>query len=164
MTESSRILEHINPEINPCDDFYEFSCGKFLDNTHGDENLGLSNLVADEAKRELFEGYIEPINESEHEMVQFAKKLFRACMNETEIENDHLNTIKEVIRDLGGWPVVEGPSWNDRNFDWIQATYRLRQYGYPFSVFLGLTVTVHPHNVSKYILKVCKETKKVLQN
>ncbi|KAF2884560.1 hypothetical protein ILUMI_21599 [Ignelater luminosus] len=76
------------------------------------------------------------MNEDEHIPTQKAKKLYQACMNTQAIEEDGLKTMKEVVQAIGGWPLVEDDNWDETNFDWIQATFALRDLGYPFNIFL----------------------------
>lgn len=48
-----------------------------------------------------------------------------------------LETLKSVLKTLGGWPLPE--DWHDGKFDWIQATYQLRDQGYQFRVLLDVS-------------------------
>lgn len=87
-------------------------------------------------------------------MVKAAKTLFRKCMNESEIEKDNLRTIKDAFRAVGGWPILEGRSWNEKQFDWINATYKLRELGYPYQILFDVDVDVDREKWDKYILTV----------
>ena len=34
VTAASRLIQSIDPQINPCENFYSFACGGFIDNTN----------------------------------------------------------------------------------------------------------------------------------
>lgn len=49
----------------------------------------------------------------------------------------NLETFKGVLNNLGGWPLPE--DWHDGKFDWIQATYQLRDQGFQFRMLLDVS-------------------------
>ena len=45
VTAAARIISYMDPNIDPCDNFYEFTCGKFIDNTNIlEERSGVSTM------------------------------------------------------------------------------------------------------------------------
>ncbi|KAF2888451.1 hypothetical protein ILUMI_17722 [Ignelater luminosus] len=83
-----------------------------------------------------------------------AKKLYNGCMNEPQIEEDALKTLRKVFEQVGGWPVLEGSKWKEEDFDWVNATYKLRDLGYHSGVFVNLIITYvaeeHHHLLELY--------------
>ena len=39
-------------------------------------------------------------------------------MNTELIESLGLEPLKQILKGLGGWPVLEGDSWSDEGFKW----------------------------------------------
>jgi hypothetical protein len=59
-----------------------------------------------------------------------AHRLYDTCINETQIEEDGSQRVLTLINELGGWPILEGPSWNMTSFNLSTLLFRLRQYNY----------------------------------
>lgn len=109
----------------------------------------------EQTEKDILDLYNEPIKQNEHALIKSAKKLFKACMNTQAIEEDGLKTIKEVFKAVGGgWPLVEGANWDETKFDWVQASYKLRELGYPFAVFLDVQVNGDPRDKTNTLLEV----------
>lgn len=114
----------------------------------------------------------EPVKADEPKPFQLTKKLYRACMNKTIIEADGrirvlqtlytvahkrllgLKTMKLILKQLGGWPALEGPRWNDGDFDWRQSVYKFRTAGYSVDYFIDFSVGIDVKNSTKRIIDV----------
>lgn len=140
----------MNLDINPCDDFYHFVCGNVLKDTN---RKNFYDDVFDREHQDLLKLYNEDVKDSEHKMVKIAKGLFRKCLNTEDIERDNLTSIKEVIKEVGGWPILDE---ENKKFDWVGATYKLRDLGYPFSIFINMDVTRDAENIEQFYLTVWK--------
>ncbi|KAF2886015.1 hypothetical protein ILUMI_20158 [Ignelater luminosus] len=146
--QTNKLKRGMNLDINPCDDFYQFVCGNvFKDSSRKNFYVETNETV----NRDLLKLYKEEIKDSEHKMVKIAKGLFQKCLNVEDIEKDDLASIKDAIKDVGGWPVLDS---ENNKFDWVKATYTLRELGYPFSVFINVDVTRVLENKEKYYLKI----------
>jgi len=54
-----------------------------------------------------------PTNETEElRCVMNARLLYDTCINETKIETDGIEPVLSLINELGGWPILQGSSWN----------------------------------------------------
>ncbi|KAJ8954561.1 hypothetical protein NQ318_000795 [Aromia moschata] len=152
---ASKVLEYMDPEVDPCDDFYEFTCGNFLKKTNiPDDKSSVTSfsIISDMLQEQLRTMIEEPIQDNEPKPFQLTKKLYRACMNKTLIENEGLRTIHAILQELGGWPVLEGPMWSEADFDWRQSVYRFRKVGYSVDYFIDFSVGVDVKNSTKRII------------
>ena len=61
----------------------------------------------------------------------------------------------EVIKLLGGWPVLDGNTWQDKVFDWKQAVYKRRNYGFSVEPFFALGIEMDSKNNNKKVIYVC---------
>ncbi|KAH1004491.1 hypothetical protein HUJ05_005292 [Dendroctonus ponderosae] len=149
---ASRVLEYMDQSVDPCDDFYQFTCGNFIKNTNIPDDkssvtsfrycssnrflLALLNtiwgcsIISDTLQEQLRTMIEEPLKADEPKPFQLTKKLYKACMNKTIIEADGLNTMRQILKQLGGWPALEGSRWNEGDFDWRQSVYKFRTAGY----------------------------------
>ena len=53
---------------------------------------------------------------------------------------------------MGGWPLLEGSSWQDKNFKWFELIFKLRDMGYSSDYIVDLSVTTDMMNSSWRIL------------
>ncbi len=53
----------------------------------------------------------EPNRPGEPKPFHMARDVFRSCMDKERIEQMGLGPLKEILRRLGGWPVLEGDQW-----------------------------------------------------
>lgn len=65
--------------------------------------------------------------------------------------------MKNVLKSLGGWPVVEGKKWDERKFDWLETLISLRKLGYSYSSFLSLVVGIDVRNTSRHTIIVSRK-------
>lgn len=75
-------------------------------------------------------------------------------MNKTLIEKDGLKTIRSILRELGGWPVLEGGDWNAGEFDWRRSVYKFRKVGYSVDYFIDFSVGIDLKNSTRRIIDV----------
>lgn len=154
---ASRILNAMDSSIEPCNDFYQFACGNFVRNTYiPDDKLAVDafNTLADQIDiqlRTIIEDDIEP---NESNVFKLVKKMHRSCMNRTAIEALGLDAFKQIIADIGGWPAVEGESWNETDYDWIDSAHQMRQIGLTTNYLLATTIGAHLKNTSRRSLRV----------
>lgn len=96
----------------------------------------------------------EPVKDSDLYAFKLAKLYYQTCMNVTRIEELGLTTINEILGELGGWPVVVGSEWNEKDFDWKKATYQLRHIGLSDTQFITFHISYDDNNSTRRILKV----------
>lgn len=70
------------------------------------------------------------------------------------IENQGLNPLKTILKSFGGWPVLEGSSWNENDFSWKDTVYKFRKHGYSVNYLIGLSIEVDMKNNSQRIIQV----------
>ncbi|KAF2884562.1 hypothetical protein ILUMI_21601 [Ignelater luminosus] len=149
---SNSLIRGMDLSVSPCDNFYQFVCGNVSNNSN-QKNHDVE--LSDKSSRDLLRLYKADIKNSEHKMVQIAKQLFQRCMNVDDIERDGISSIKDVINKIGGWPVLEdADSIGIKKFDWVRATHKLRELGYPVSLFLDVNVKREKENKQKFYLKI----------
>lgn len=56
-----------------------------------------------------------------------AKNLYNSCMNYDVIKKREVNPLLELLKSMGGWPLLED-NWDGENFDWLQLVAQLRKY------------------------------------
>lgn len=149
-------MKYIDIKADPCEDFYRFSCGNFLENTELDDrdSRSVTSLLEEDIQSEIKNMLDEPIETQDLGAFNIAKKFYRACMNETAIEAEGLKRIKQIFKQIGGWPSLNRNNWRKDLFSWKDAVYKLRGMGINFEYFFILALQRDKIHSDKYILNV----------
>lgn len=154
---ASKALEFMDRDVEPCDDFYKFSCGKFLNNTViPDDQTAVTtfSVLSEKLQEQLRISIEEKSQPDEPKPFRLVKNLFRNCMNKTAIEEKGLTPAIENLKTLGGWPVLEGDSWKEEDFDWKESVYKFRKAGYSVDYFFDFSVGIDLKNSTKRVLDI----------
>jgi membrane metallo-endopeptidase-like protein 1 len=154
---ASSILNKVNDSINPCDDFYNFACGKFIAETNiPDEEVSVDtfSLVDNTLNAQLLKLISKDVTDSEIKPFKLAKQMYKACMDEELIEERGIKPLLDIHERLGGWPVVKGDSWDEKNWTWVKAVQSFRKTGYSIDYIFDLSVEIDSKNSSRRTLDV----------
>ncbi|XP_078040555.1 M13 family metallopeptidase neprilysin 2 isoform X2 [Augochlora pura] len=152
---ASRILKNMDTEIEPCDDFYDFACGGFLEATNVPDDKTIVTTfteISDNLQNQLRASIEEKSPPNEPKPFRLAKNLYKACMNKTLIEKRGLQPLLNILKKLGGWPLLEGENWNETEFDWKESVYRFRKTGYSINCFIDFSIGVDLKNSTRRII------------
>lgn len=105
--DSERILNWLDPKVNYCNDFYDFTCGSFdkyvsfqptaketinivffiktsLDERY--DSQGISRLV-ESSNSKIFEDYLsQPVQQEENPAIKLAKYVFHKCVDRSRYQ------------------------------------------------------------------------------
>lgn len=145
----------MNESVNPCENFYEFACGNFVKNTKPINGwTDPFGILSRKVQNLLFEMLGEKIPPNEIKAIRLAKDFYSSCSNTTAIESRGLEPLTDILSELGGWPILEGDSWSESEFDWVEMLKQLKRIGLEEKMILGLTVGRSLTNSSQYVLYV----------
>lgn len=85
--ESENILAKLDENVDPCDDFYRFACGNFLNSTvipDDKTSVEAFTILDDKLKEQLNVILNSSITDDNIGPIVNTKKLYRACINEGE--------------------------------------------------------------------------------
>jgi len=57
-----------------------------------------------------------------------------------KIEKIGLGPMKEMLKSLGGWPLLEAENWNESKFTWMDSLNSFKEVGWSMDYLLKLTV------------------------
>ncbi|XP_067139376.1 neprilysin-11-like [Centruroides vittatus] len=108
--EAGRILQNMDTSVNPCDDFFKFTCGSYLkyrdiysDWIDPDTELrGHIKYLEKEA--------LEKSEEStkSHNYIEKVKKFYKSCLKKSTSVKQILDDILDALQ-ISGWPFTEYP-------------------------------------------------------
>nr|XP_022911284.1 neprilysin-11-like [Onthophagus taurus] len=101
-------LQYLNPQIDPCDNFYEYTCGNFKNINpipEGKYNWDHFTILQDEIHGLMRLILESPRKQSDPIALQKAKAAYSSCL-----DVDYLDMLKmpqqEVMKEMGIWPLL----------------------------------------------------------
>ncbi|XP_056158200.1 endothelin-converting enzyme 1 isoform X1 [Lampris incognitus] len=152
ITVASAVMSSLDRSVDPCQDFYNFSCGGWVKNNPLPEgksrwgpfsNLWEHNMLI--MKHLLENTTMKGLSEAEEK----AQRYYQACMNEAKIEALGAQPLQELINQTGGWALT-GP-WDKNNF---QEVLRIVSARYRTSPFFTVFVSTDSKNSNSNIIQV----------
>nr|CDS22613.1 endothelin converting enzyme 1 [Echinococcus granulosus] len=161
-----KILSGMNQSVNPCEDFYSYSCGGWIEKHHippGTNSWTVFSELAQTAEyfaKELLEKEATP-NDSRG--LQLAKTYFASCINEQAVNNLGLKPIKLILTQLfGGWRLLPENTEGGRSdggedvfgvgkYDLTALVQTFLRFGHGVDIF-QLLIEKDPRNSQRYAI------------
>ncbi|KAM8805099.1 endothelin-converting enzyme 2 [Eudromia elegans] len=136
---ASKILEALDPEADPCQDFYQYSCGGWIKRNplpNGRSKWSTFNSIWDQNQAIMKHLLENSTFNSSSEAERKTQRYYLSCLREQRIEELGAQPLVELIDKIGGWNIT-GP-WNQSNFmevlKMVSGTYRATPF---FTVYVG---------------------------
>ncbi|CAF2940107.1 unnamed protein product [Rotaria sp. Silwood2] len=159
---SDLLILSIDETVEPCEDFYHFPCGTWLKNARIPEDTGVQNIF-NLLDTQLYFNIIDLLSSTpgngavEPKAVINARNLYKSCINETNIEIDDVELVLSIINtELGGWPILQGVSWNVSTFNLSNFLLKLRKYDN--EIAFSVAIATDKKNASVYDIGVRNNT------
>ncbi|XP_014470512.1 PREDICTED: membrane metallo-endopeptidase-like 1 [Dinoponera quadriceps] len=116
------ILESMDKSVNPCDDFYEYACGKWSEHNpvpEGSRSWSLWEMLQNNVDRQIEDILKEGPKDNDLLAVKLAKKWYTACMDTDERDKRGLDPLVSTQSRIGGWPMIMDPDeWDEQEYSW----------------------------------------------
>lgn len=148
---AKRVLGSIDTSIDPCQDFYNFSCGGWIKTATlppGKGRYGVFDEVNDKNQAAL-KALLEGNQDSDVNVTNKLRGLYQECLNTGAINALGAAPLLSVIEATGGSSLLNG--FSDDSFDINSDTF-FNQQLYGSGAFFNLYVSVDDTNSSRYIL------------
>uniref|UniRef100_A0A8C7CCU8 Membrane metalloendopeptidase like 1 n=1 Tax=Oncorhynchus kisutch TaxID=8019 RepID=A0A8C7CCU8_ONCKI len=113
VTEAARLLQNMDATVEPCQNFYQYACGGWLER-HVIPETSSRHSVFDILRDRLeivLKGVFETESDQDRDAFKKAKTLYSSCMNETLIEQRDSQPLMLLIDSIGDWPAAS-EDWN----------------------------------------------------
>ncbi|XP_020295093.1 membrane metallo-endopeptidase-like 1 isoform X3 [Pseudomyrmex gracilis] len=125
------ILSTFDRSVDPCDNFYKFACGGWLQTNRSNTSFPVINFFT-VLKQKLHNQLREILNASfkPTDTMSFikAKRVFAQCMDKENNKAFGMSNLNAIVNSYGGWPIVMSRhEWNERNLTWQNVTTNLHK-------------------------------------
>ncbi|CAO1406059.1 unnamed protein product [Diamesa serratosioi] len=155
------ISMHMDQTVDPCDDFYHFACGSFVNETIiPDDKIFVDtfSIILDKVLDQLRTLINVPVNDSEIDPFKLVKKVYKSCMNTSLIQDRGIKPLVEIHETLKGWPILKGDKWNESSWSWQNASLTSSNLGYTTDYIFKLTVAADRLNNTNRIIYIEQPT------
>ncbi|CAG7823261.1 unnamed protein product, partial [Allacma fusca] len=104
---SLQLLKSINFSVNPCDDFFQYSCGKWItDNPIPPSSVrwGQFDILRQEVNNVTQGILTSPPESSDFKPVLQVKDFYSQCIDTGAMEREGLAHVIAILTIAGGWP------------------------------------------------------------
>lgn len=152
---AARFKRNMNESVDPCEDFFHFACdGWIRDNPiPPSENEYITFIKKIQANNEKLRNMLEDATGKHEDPVMKAKRYYRSCMNEEEVERTTKEQMLELIRSLGSW-ALDNKTWNGTAWNWKSALVTIQNTFLHSSPLFTVDVLTNPRHSTKHIIKV----------
>lgn len=152
---AARFTRNINESVDPCEDFFHFACdGWIRDNPiPPSENEYITFIKKIQENNEKLRNLLEDATGDYDDPVMKAKRFYRSCMSEDEVERTTKQQMLELIRSLGSWALDNG-TWKGSSWSWKNALGTIQKTFLHSSPLFTIDVPTDPRYSKKHIVKV----------
>ncbi|CAL9704040.1 unnamed protein product [Knipowitschia caucasica] len=153
---AARLLQNMDDSVKPCENFYQFACGGWLER-HVIPETSSRHSVFDILRDKLeivLKGSLETPSDQDRDAIRKAKVLYSSCMNESLIEQRDSQPLLNLIESIGDWPVAT-ENWNSTEEVWsLEDTLATLTARFHKKVVLDLYVWTDDRDSQRHVIYI----------
>ncbi|XP_067659555.1 neprilysin-like [Haliotis asinina] len=150
---AARLNDMMNMNADPCDNFYEFACGSWMEKNIIAEDKSTNDIftILDDSLLIKLQNLLEaPSAEGEPTSVKEAKNMYKSCMDLDAIEERKMKPLVDALPQFGGWPVLSS-SWNESAFNLEDTLVKLSSYNFVPIIYMSVSTDAANTTVRKLL-------------
>lgn len=151
-TLANLLQRNLDETVDPCDHFYTFACGGWLNRTSlptGAITYSQPNVYGRNSTLQIHS--ILESDGADIKAVEKVKALYQLCMDTEAINQTGVEPLLALIESTGGWNLVDGT----RSGEWsVNSTHFIQNKLYRSRALFEVSVGIDEKNSSKYIIKI----------
>nr|NP_651646.2 Neprilysin-like 21 [Drosophila melanogaster]AAF56830.2 Neprilysin-like 21 [Drosophila melanogaster] len=140
---TAEIESFMDQKADPCNDFYAFSCGNYKRINSALSMQVVTTGVFETLTKGLNRKILKMLNtpHDSHDTPEDikVKHFYESCLQIKELNSTYSEKLKRLIAEFGTMPLLEGSSWQEDDFDWLNTTARMA-YRYGITPIFGIEV------------------------
>ncbi|XP_068703187.1 endothelin-converting enzyme homolog isoform X1 [Montipora foliosa] len=152
---AARLTRNMNESVDPCEDFFHFACdGWIRDNPiPPSENEYITFIKKIQANNEKLRNMLEDAIGDYEDPIMKAKRYYRSCMDENEVERTTKDQVLELIRSFGSC-ALQGEDWAMSRWNWKTALLKIQKTFLHSAPLFTIDVSTNPRNSKKHIVMI----------
>jgi len=150
------LIHIIDEDVDPCDNFYDFACGKLIEESIIPEHkskVGAFDTVRDKLNQRLKKLFEDKAESGEPPVFQSVRNLYKSCMNQDHIDENAKSDVLDLVSKLGGWPVL-GDDFNPEDFAWYKLSSIANALGYSTGKIVSIGISSDADDSTKRIMEI----------
>ncbi|XP_028401827.1 neprilysin-4-like [Dendronephthya gigantea] len=142
---SDEILRSINVSVNPCDNFFQYSCGSWIKNhtiPKGRTQFSAITQLSLNNEKILMDA-LEKDEPTDSPTIKKVKNFYRSCLDTKTIDQRGVQPALNFINEMHSWELASDGSWDQRKWDFYD-TLRLLHKTSPAEIFFVVDVIPNP--------------------
>jgi len=156
--EASRIRQTIDTSAEPCDDFYQYSCGGYFKNHSlpGDKGkFGMFQAVEENVRRRLRDIYSQDYLPTEIPALTYIRHFYQGCNDTDTLDSRQVDPLVDILQRVQGWPLAgNATGYSNYTYSWQEALEEIAGHFYDRknSILLDISVAADSKNTSRNII------------
>lgn len=142
---SDEILKSINVSVNPCDNFFEYSCGSWIKNHTIPKGRAQFSAITQLSmnNEKLLMDALESDEPTDSATLMKVKNFYRSCLDTKTIDHRGKEPALRFIREMHSWALAEDGTWDPKSWDFYD-TLKLLHKTSPAEIFFVVDVIANP--------------------
>ncbi|XP_037896763.1 neprilysin-4 [Glossina fuscipes] len=140
MAKAAQMRAYMNENKAPCENFYKFACGNWMNTNPASPRRKTSYL--DQLQDLYWRKSAEMLKSTSHSDTTLDLKLkdfYESCLSTGKLDRVGLDVILKMVNFKGGWPKLESPQWYEYEYDWLKVVAELRRK-LGVNIIIGLNI------------------------